>query len=114
MTENDFEETADWLESRDTIQREIDVDGQSLPIEVQDITQTELDALEDRAQEGLEEEAEVIHEAIEEYLVNPDVSPEDVPMNKRSQLWFAMQLAWSGADDIQAAMSEMELPQGNR
>jgi|GEM_PF-6778381 len=110
----DFDNTADWLQSRDTITREITADGESFPIEIKDITQDELEALEDRASDGPDAEAEVIQEAIDEFLVEPSVDVDAIPMSKRTQLWFAMQLAWSGAEDIQAAMQELQLPQGNR
>lgn len=113
MTDQNFDATAEWLESRDSIVREIERDGDSFPIEVQDITQDELEALEDRAAEDPEAEAEVIRRAIDEYLIRPDVDPSQVPMSKRQTLWFAMQMAWSGIEDIQAAMDELEIP-GNR
>lgn len=109
MTE--YDDTADWLQSRDTIER--DLDGH--PIEIRDITEAELEKLEERAAGDPEAEAEVIKEAIDEYLVEPDVPAADIPMNKRQRVWFAMQLAWSGAEDIQAAMEELQIPgQGNR
>lgn len=110
----DYDATADALTSRDALEKDILLDGESMPIKLKDITQNELEALEDRAGEGPDEEAAVIREAIEEYLLEPEVTVDDIPMHKRSQLWFAMQLAWSGAEEIQAAMDEMELPQGNR
>jgi hypothetical protein len=110
----DFEQAADVLTSRDTIETEITISGDTITIRLQDITQDELDALEERAEEGPDVEAEVMKEAIEDYLIEPTVDIKEVPMNKRSQLWFGMQLAWSGAEDIQAAMDDLELPQGNR
>lgn len=111
----DYDQTADALTSRDTLETEITLGGESLPIKLEDITQAELDDLEDRAADGPEAEAEVIREAIEEYLDEPDVDVDDVPMHKRTQLWFGMQLAWSGVEDVQAAMDDMDLPnQGNR
>ena len=109
----DFNQTADALTSRDTIETEITLDGDPFPIEIKDITQSELEALEDRADQGPDAEAEVIQEAVDKYLLKPEVDIAAVPMHKRSQLWFGMQLAWSGAEDVQAAMEEMEIP-GNR
>jgi len=110
---SDYQETADVLTSRDTIETEITLDGQSLPIKLEDITQSELEELEKRAEEDPEAEAEAIEEAISEYLIEPDVDIAEIPMHKRTQLYFGMHLAWSGVEDVQAAMDEMQLPEGN-
>ncbi|QLH82459.1 hypothetical protein [Halosimplex pelagicum] len=110
MTEHTTDDTAEWLQSKDTIEATLHVDGDELPIEVEDITRDELDALESQAQEGPDAEDEAIRNAIREYLDEPDVDPDEMPMRKRSVLWFAMQQAWSGVEDIQAAMDEIDLP----
>lgn len=113
-----YEDTAAELTSRGTIEEEILLGGEPFPIELRDITESELEELEERTldEEGNidpEAESDVMREAIEEYLVQPEVEVDDIPTHKRSQLWFGMQLTWSGVEDIQAAMEEMELP-GNR
>jgi hypothetical protein len=115
MSDN-YDDTADWLTSVDTIKHTISrEDADDLQIEVEDITEDELEAIEERAQEGPDAEAEVYRESIEEYLVKPDVDTGNIPMNRRNVLFFHMQLAWSGIDEVSAAMDEMEIPgQGNR
>lgn len=113
MTEHTTDDTADWLQSKDTVEATLHVDGDELPIEVEDITRDELEALEAASEGGPEAEDEAIRSAIRDYLVSPDVDPDAMPMRKRSLLWFGLQQAWSGVEDIQAAMDEIELP-GNR
>lgn len=113
MNDHTTDDTAEWLQSTDTVEATIHVDGEEFPIEVRDITRDELEALEVKSEGGPEAEEEAIREAIREYLVEPDVDPDAMPMRKRSLLWFGLQQAWSGVDEIQAAMDDLELP-GNR
>lgn len=109
----DTSDTADWLKEADTIEATLHADDREFPIEVEDVTRDQLDALEERSKGGPEAEDEAIRQAIREYLVAPDVDPDAIPMRKRSLLFFGMQQAWSGVEEIQAAMEEMQLP-GNR
>lgn len=123
MTEHTTDDTADWLQSKDTIEATLHVEelDDELPIEVEDITRDELEALEEHSkagpdasdEEAADAEDEAVRQAIREYLVAPDVDPDDMPMRKRSLLWFGLQQAWSGVEEIQAAMDEIEMP-GNR
>lgn len=116
MSDN-YDSTADWLTEADTIEHTIpQEDGDDLPIEVQDITQDELERIEAKAQEGIDAEAEAYREAIDEYLVEPDVDASEIPMQRRNMLFFHMSLAWSGVEEVSAAMDDMEIPgaQGNR
>jgi len=115
MSDN-YEETEDWLtDTEDTIEETIDVPGgPELPIEVKEITEEKLEAIEEKASEGPEADAEATKRAIDEYLVKPDVDVEDVPLGKRNQLFVAMMLAWSGISAATATVEELDLPQGNR
>lgn len=112
--DTDTDATAEWLTDPDTIEATITrSDAPDLPIEVRDITRDELVALEERSEGGPQAEEEAIRHAIREYLVEPDVDPDTVVMRKRQMLFVAMQRAWSGEQEIRAAMEELELP-GNR
>jgi len=116
MSDN-YEETADWLtDTESTITETIDVpDGPELPIEVKEITEDELEAIEEKAAEGPDSDAEATKRAIDEYLVSPAVDVDNVPLGKRNQLFVAMMLAWSGISAATATVDELDLPnQGNR
>lgn len=116
MSDN-YEETADWLtDTDDTIEETIPRDdGSDLDIEVKEITEAELEAIEEKSQQGPADEAEAVKRAINDYLVSPDVDAEDIPMGKRSKLFLYMNIAWSGVGELEATMEELELPdQGNR
>jgi hypothetical protein len=109
----DIEETAEWLTERETIEATIIRGDEEHPIRVRDITRDELAAIEDRSHGGAEEEDEAIRAVIREYLVEPDVDPDEMMMRKRQAVFVAIQDAWSGREEIEAAMEEMSLP-GNR
>lgn len=114
MTRNSTDDTAEWLTDRDTVETTLTTDdGTELPLVVEDITRDELDALEERAEQGPEAEDAVIREVIREYLVEPENDPDAIPLRKRALVWLGIQRAWSGADEVQAAMDELEVP-GNR
>jgi len=113
----DTTDTAEWLtDTDDTVEEVIPRDdGPDMPIEVREITEAELEAIEEKSQQGPADEAEAIREAINEYLVEPGVDAADIPMGKRSKLFLYMNLAWSGASEMEAAMEQLDLPdQGNR
>lgn len=113
---NDTSDTAEWLtDTDDTIRRVIDTGDGEFPIEVQEIKQSELEAIEEKASEGPEAEAEALATAIDEYLVEPDVPAGDIPMGKRNTLFIHMQLAWSGVGEVEAAMDDINIDGlGNR
>lgn len=107
------EDTAEFLTSRDTIEATLHVDDTEFPIEVRDVTRDELEAIEERVADDPEAEDDAIRELIREYLVSPDVDPDAMMMRKRQLVWFGIQQAWSGVEEIQAAMNELDVP-GNR
>jgi len=116
MSDN-YDDTADWLtDADDTIEETIPRDdGADLDIEVKEITEAELEAIEEKSQQGPADEAEAVKRAINEYLVSPDVEAEAIPMGKRSKLFLFMNVAWSGASELEATMEELNVPnEGNR
>lgn len=113
MTDKTTNDTGEFLTERDTIEATLHVDDREFPIEVRDVTRDELEDIEDKSGDGPEAEEEAMREVIREYLVAPDVDPDEMMMRKRHLVWFGIQEAWSGVKDIQAAMDELELP-GNR
>lgn len=115
MSDN-YEETEDWLTNTDdTIERTWEEDGEERTIEVKEITEGELERIESKATEGPEAEAEAMKTAIREYLVRPNVPVREIPMGKRNTLFVHMQLAWSGLENVQATLDDINIDGlGNR
>lgn len=115
MTENTTADTKAWAEATDTTRTILHVDGEQLPIVVQDVTRDDLEALDAELEGRDESEAadDVIERALEKYLVEPDVDPSRIPLRKRQVLWYGVQQAWSGAEEVRDAMEHIDVP-GNR
>lgn len=92
----------------------IDTDIQ---ITVVDVTEEQLDAL-DGSLEDAQADMETKDNAIREFLVSVDgedpPDPEEMLMRRKNLLWLSMCQIWGGVQDIQPAMEQMQLPQGNR
>lgn len=102
------DDTSDWLTEREELEADLGDTGHS--ITVLDVTEAELNELEAMADDGDEGEVEAIKHAIREYLLEPDVDPEEMMMRKRQLVWVSMQRVWSGADEIKAAFEDLDLP----
>jgi len=112
MADHDFEDTADALTSTATVETTLTLDGDDYPLQVEEIKEADLQQIEDQAADNPEAEAEAIKAAIREYLVEPGVDPEEMPMNKRQAVFWEMMSVWAGTD-IQAEMAELQVDQGN-
>jgi len=108
------DDTAAWLTGEDADQPTATgtIPGTDHEITVVDVTEAQLDALEGDIDDA-EADMEAKKAAIRDFLVKPDVDPDDMPLRRRNLLWAGMFRIWSGADDIGPAMDELQVPEGN-
>jgi hypothetical protein len=113
MTDKTTRDTQDFLTSSDRIDGVVEHGGRSYPITVEVPTVGELQDIEDAAATGDEEAAlDAMRTAIDEYLVEPDLTAADIAVSRLEPLFAGMMAAWTDSDDIDAALEEVET--GNR
>lgn len=104
------EDTGEWLTTPDTLTATVALGGVKREIKVRDISRDRLEALEERLGGDADAQDQAVREAIREYLVEPAVDPDEMPMAKRQAVWLAIQKVWSGADEVRSAMDELQVP----
>lgn len=110
MTE--YDATADALTADSALDGEVELDGDTFPISVDEPTLGELEAIENELGEEAEE-IDFARRMIDEYLLEPDIPADDIPMTRALALYQAMQSAYMQSDTIQDAREKMTLNQGN-
>jgi hypothetical protein len=113
MTDKTYRDAADALHSKQELSGSFTVDGDEYPLIVLEATLNELEAIEDDVEDGADE-ADVVREICDEYLVEPDVPPGDIPVRKLYALFEGMREAWTNSEAIDAAEAAMPVDSGNR
>lgn len=110
----DYDAAAQTLTASETIEDTVTVNGSEVPVKTEVPTLAELNEL-DEAMGDADDEEELIKSAVDDYLVEPDVDPTAIPVNKLTQFFYGLQEIWSGSQEVEAAMADMPLEgQGNR
>ena len=94
----------------DLVDGEFRLDGETYPMTVHDVTEAELNDLEDV---GAEEDMTDLGEkryVIDEYLVKPDVDADAIKNPRKVNVLFMSMLAcWGGKGDIADAFGDMQI-----
>lgn len=117
MTEHTAADGADALtRTDDLVESEFMLNGETYPMTVRDVTESELDDLEDVGADADMTELEEKRYLIDEYLVKPDIDAEAIENPRKVNVLFMSMLAtWGGKGDIAEAFGQMELGEvGNR
>lgn len=107
-----FEEGAALLTDRATFEGTVQIDGATIPIEVDEPTLGELEEIEAGLPDDAEE-VDVAREMIDKYLERPDIEATTLGITRALALFAGLQQTWQQADAFQDAKAEMELPEGN-
>jgi len=112
MSNNTTRDTEEFLTSSTTAEGVVEHDGTQYPITVEVPSIGEIQRIEDAASQGQEAEFDALRGAIDDYLVAPDLDAYDVAVDRVEPLFEGMLRAWTGSDEIDMAMTEVET--GNR
>jgi len=107
-----FEEGAALLTDRATFEGAVQIDGKTIPIEVDEPTLEELEEIEAGLPEDAEE-VDVAREMVDRYLVRPDIEAKTLGITRALALFAGLQQTWQQADAFEQAKAEMDLPEGN-
>jgi hypothetical protein len=104
----DFTDTARALETRDKLDGSFEIGGQSYPIQLREPTLGELEGIDAELSDEADE-VDAIRRIVDEFLVAPDIDPDDIGVGKLRSLFVGMRETWESSDDIEAATEEMPL-----
>jgi hypothetical protein len=112
---SDYSATADALTGRSELETTLTISGDSLPIKMREPDLGELDAIEEDLPDDAED-IDVAREMIDRLLLEPDISPSDIPMGHALALMAEMQNTIQNSDAVKRAQEQMPLDQnqGNR
>lgn len=110
----DYSRTAEALSGRTTFEGTVDIDGEALPIKVQEPTIEGLEEIEEERTPEDADEVDIAKEMINEYLVEPDISAASLGVTRALKLFAAMQETFQQAGAVAEARDEMPLDEGNQ
>jgi len=91
-----FEEGAALLTDRATFEGTVQIDGATIPIEVDEPTLEELEEIEAGLPEDAEE-VDVAREMVDRYLVRPDIEPETLGITRALAVFAGLPQTWQQA-----------------
>jgi hypothetical protein len=107
-----FEKGAALLTDRATFEGTVQIDGATIPIEVDEPTLEELEEIEAGLPEDAEE-VDVAREMVDRYLRRPEIEAKTLGVTRALAVFAGLQQTWKQADAFEQAKAEMELPEGN-
>lgn len=111
MTDKDFDAAARALETRDRLEGSFDLDGVSYDLELQEPTLGELEEIEEDLAAG-DDEVEAIRQIVDEFLIQPEIDPDDIGVGKLQKLFIGMKETWLEMGDFEEAREQMPV-EGN-
>jgi len=112
MSENNFDDAARALETRDVLAGTFSVGGDEYPLETREPTLGEIEEMEQGL--GDTDELEQIRAFVEEYLEAPEIDPDKMGLTKLRALFVGMRDAWNDMESIDEAKEAMPVESGNR
>lgn len=112
MTDNTLDDAAAALTDKTTLSGVWHLNGESYPLEVEEATLGELEALETELGEEADE-VDMIRRMIDEYLVKPEVDADNIGTTKLHPLFEGVQRCWMQEDAFETAEEAMPV-EGNQ
>lgn len=106
----DFDQTAEHLESFDTLDGELE---NGMPIRVKEIPSGKIKEFEQRAKDNPEDEMEILQEFVDDVLVKPELQAQNISPRKLRTLFDGIVKTLAEEEDVEQAKEEMPLS-GNR
>jgi hypothetical protein len=103
-----FDDAADALKSQDTLTGTFEIGNTEYPLEVQEPTLGELEAIDDGLSDSADE-IEAIRHMVDDFLLKPAVDPDAVGVGKLQALFLGMRETWEMSDAFSNAREEMPI-----
>jgi hypothetical protein len=107
----DFKDAARALETRDKLDGSFEIGGESYPIQLREPTLGELEDIDAELSDEADE-VDAIRRIVDEFLIAPDINPDDIGVGKLRSLFVGMRETWETSDEIESATEEMPI-EGN-
>jgi hypothetical protein len=103
-----FDAAADALKSQDTLTGTFEIAGSEYPLQVEEPTLGELEAIDNGLADSADE-IEAIRHMVDDFLLKPDVDPDAIGVGKLQALFLGMRETWEMSDAFDNAREEMPI-----